>query len=77
MTFHWVDTRYPLNTDIATGTAKTPGGPRAFLTQADKWVISSKSPMHQNSYSRMKKMIPFLLEADPAVLGMGILNEYL
>jgi len=33
--------------------------------------------MHQDSYSRMKKMIPFLLEADPAVLGMGILNEYL
>jgi hypothetical protein len=37
MTFHWVDRRYPLNTDIATSIAKTPGGPRAFLTQADKW----------------------------------------
>ncbi len=64
--------------DAATGTADTPGGLGAILTQVDKdgnfHAISFASRQlkdHEINYS------PFLLEAAAAVWGMDFFNEYL
>jgi RNase H-like domain found in reverse transcriptase len=69
---------YALITDAATGTADTPGGLGAILTQVDKdgnfHAISFASRQlkdHEMNFS------PFLLEAAAAVWGMGFFNEYL
>ncbi len=65
-------------TDAATGTADTPGGLGAILTQVDQdgkfYAISFASCQlkdHEQNYS------PFLLEAAAAVWGMDQCNEYL
>ena len=72
------DRQYALITDAATGTAETPGGLGAILTQIDKsgnhFPISFASRQlkdHEKNYS------PFLLEAAAAVWGMDVFNEYL
>jgi hypothetical protein len=78
MAFPRVDRQYALITDAATGTADTPGGLGAILTQVDKdgkfYAISFASRQlkdHEKNYS------PFLLEAAAAVWGMDHFNEYL
>ena len=78
MAFPRMDRQYALITDAATGTADTPGGMGAILTQIDKdgnhFAISFASRQlkdHEKNYS------PFLLEAAAAVWGMDIFNEYL
>ena len=65
-------------TNAATGTAETPGGLGAILTQKDQdgkfYAISFASRQlkdHEKNYS------PFLLEAATAVWGMDHFNEYL
>ncbi len=72
MAFPKSDRQYALITDAATGTADTPGGLGAILTQVDNegnfYAISFVSRMN---YS------PFLLEAAAAVWGMDFFNEYL
>ncbi len=72
------DRQYALITDAATGTADTPGGLGAILTQKDKYenyyAISYASRQlkdHEKNYS------PFLLESAAAVWGMDVFNEYL
>jgi RNase H-like domain found in reverse transcriptase/Integrase zinc binding domain len=72
------DQQYALITDAATGTADTPGGLGAILTQVDKernfHTISFASRQlkdHEMNY------LPFLLEAAAAVWGMDFFNEYL
>jgi RNase H-like domain found in reverse transcriptase len=78
MAFPRTDRQYALITDAATGTAETPGGLGAILTQVDKdgkfYAISFASRQlkgHEKNYS------PFLLEAATAVWGMDHFNEYL
>jgi len=78
MAFPKVDRQYTPITDTAMGTADTPGGLGAILTQVDKegnfHAISFASRQlkdHEKNYS------PFLLEAATAVGGMDFLNEYL
>ncbi len=78
MAFPKSDRQYALITDVATGTADTPGGLGAILTQVDKdgnfHAISFASRQlkdHEINYS------PFLLEAAAAVWGMDFFNEYL
>jgi hypothetical protein len=78
MAFPRLDRQYALITDAATGTAETPGGLGAILTQKDKdgkfYAISFASRQlkdHEKNYS------PFLLEAAAAVWGMDHFNEYL
>jgi hypothetical protein len=65
-------------TNAATGTADTPGGLGAILTQGDKegnfhaiYFASRQLKDHEMNYS------PFLLEAAAAVWGMDFFNEYL
>ncbi len=77
MAFPRLDRQYALITDTATGTADTPGGLGAILTQVDKdgkfYAISFASRQlkdHEKNYS------PFLLEAAAAVWGMDHFNEY-
>jgi hypothetical protein len=78
MAFPRTDHQYALITDAATGTADTPGGLGAILTQVDQdgkfYAISFASRKlkdHEKNYS------PFLLEAAAAVWGMDHFNEYL
>ncbi len=78
MAFPKANQQYALITNAATGTADTPGGLGAILTQVDKeghfYVISFASRQlkdHEKNYS------PFLLEAAAAVWGMDFFNEYL
>jgi hypothetical protein len=78
MAFPKSDRQYALITDAATGTADTPGGLGAILTQVDKegnfHAISfalRQLKDHEMNYS------PFLLEAAAAVWGMDFFNEYL
>ncbi len=78
MAFPRLDRQYALITDAATGTAETPGGLGAILTQVDKdgkfYAISFASRQlkdHEKNYS------PFLLEAATAIWGMDHFNEYL
>jgi hypothetical protein len=78
MAFPRLERQYALITDAATGTADTPGGLGAILTQVDKegkfYAISFASRQlkdHEKNYS------PFLLEAAAAVWGMDHFNEYL
>ncbi len=78
MAFPRADRQYALNTDAATGTADSPGGLGAILTQIDKkgnhYAISFASRQlkdHEKNYS------PFLLEAAAAVWGMEVFKEYL
>ncbi len=78
MAFPRMDRQYALIMDSATGTAETPGGLGAILTQVAKdgkfYVISLASRQlkdHEKNYS------PFLLEAAAAVWGMDHSNEYL
>jgi hypothetical protein len=78
MAFPKADPQYVLIMDAATGTANTPGGLGAILTQVGKdgnfFVISFASRQlkdHEKNYS------PFLLEATDAVWGMDFFNEYL
>jgi hypothetical protein len=78
MAFMKADRQYALITDASTGTADTPGGLGAILTQVDKegnfHAISFASRQlkdHEMNYS------PFLLEASAAVWGMNFFNEYL
>jgi RNase H-like domain found in reverse transcriptase len=78
MAFLRADRQYTLITDAATGTADTPGGLGAILTQKDKYdnyyAISYASRQlkdHEKNYS------PFLLESAAAVWGMDVFNEYL
>jgi hypothetical protein len=78
MAFPKTDRQYALITDAAMGTANTPGGLGAILTQVDTdgniYAISFASRQlkdHKKNYS------PFLLEAAAAVWGMDIFNEYL
>ncbi len=74
MAFPKSDRQYALITDAATGTADTPGGLGAILTQVDKegnfhtiFFASRQLKDHEMNYS------PFLLEAAAAVF----FNEYL
>jgi RNase H-like domain found in reverse transcriptase len=69
---------YALITYAATGTADSPGGMGAILTQVgdhgNHYSISFASRQlkdHEQNYS------PFLLEAAAAVWGMEVFNEYL
>jgi len=62
--------------DVATGTADTPGGLGAILTQVDKegnfhaiMFASRQLKDHEKYYS------PFLLEAAAAVWGMDFFNN--
>jgi hypothetical protein len=78
MAFPKADRQYALITDAAMGTADTPGGLGAILTQVDKegnfYAISFASRQlkdHKKNYS------PFLLEATATVWGMDFFNEYL
>ncbi len=78
MAFPKSDRHIALITAAATGTADTPGGLGAFLTQVDKegnfHAISFASRQlkdHEMNYS------PFLLEATATVWGMDFFNEYL
>jgi len=78
MAFPRADRQYALITDAATGTADSPGGLGAILTQMDNqgnhYAISFASRQlkdHEKNYS------PFLLEAAAAVWGMEVFNEYL
>jgi hypothetical protein len=78
MAFLRADRQYALITDAATGTADTPGGLGAILTQKDRfdnyYAISYASRQlkdHEKTYS------PFLLESAAAVWGMDVFNEYL
>jgi transposase InsO family protein len=78
MAFPKSNSQYALITDAATGTADTPGGLGAILTQVDKdgnfHAISFASRQlkdHEMNYP------PFLLEAAAAVWGMDFFNEYL
>ncbi len=78
MAFPRLDRQYALIMDAATGTADTPGGLGAILTQVDKdgkfYAISFASCQlkdHEKNY------LPFLLEAAAAVWGMDHFNEYL
>jgi hypothetical protein len=78
MVFPRADRQYILITDAATGTADSPGGLGAILTQIDKegnhYAISFASRQlkdYEKNYS------PFLLEAAAAVWGMEVFNEYL
>jgi len=78
MAFPKSDRQYALITDAATGTADTPRGLGAILTQVDKegnfHAISFASRQlkdHKMNYS------PFLLEAAAAVWRMDFFNEYL
>ncbi len=77
MAFPRADRQYALITDAATGTANSPGGLGAILTQIDKQGLhhaisfaSRQLKDHEKNYS------PFLLEAAAAMWGMDILNEY-
>ncbi len=78
MAFPKADQQYALITDAATGTADTPGGLGAILTQVDKegnfHAISFAS--HQLK-DHEKNYLPFLLEAAAAIWGMDFFNEYL
>ncbi len=78
MAFPRADRQYALITDAATGTADTPGGLGAILTQKDKYdnyyaisYASCQLKDHEKNYS------PFLLESAAAVWGMDVFNEYL
>jgi RNase H-like domain found in reverse transcriptase len=78
MAFPRADRQYALITDAATGTADTPGGLGAILTQKDKfnnfYAISYASRQlkdHEKNFSL------FLLESAAAVWGMDTFNEYL
>jgi RNase H-like domain found in reverse transcriptase len=78
MAFRKADQQYALITDMATGTADTPGRLGAILTQVDKegkfyaiLFASRQLKDHKKNYS------PFLLEAAAAVWGMYFFNEYL
>jgi len=78
MAFPRADRQYALITDAATGTADSPGGLGAILTQIDNndnhfamLFASRELKDHEKNYS------PFLLEAAAAVWGMEVLNEYL
>ncbi len=77
MAFPKSNRQYALITDAATGTADTPGGLGAILTQVDQEgnfhaiSFASRQLDHEVNYS------PFLLEAAAAVWGMDFFNEYL
>jgi hypothetical protein len=78
MAFPRADRQYALIIDAATGTADSPGGLGAILTQMDKQgnhyaisFVSRQLKDHEKNYS------PFLLEAAAAVWGMEVFNEYL
>ncbi len=78
MAFPRIDRQYALITDAATGTAETPKGLGAILTQVDKdgkfYAISFAFPQLKD---QEKNYSPFLLEAAAAVWGMDHFNEYL
>jgi hypothetical protein len=68
MAFPHMDPQYALITDATTGTADTPGGLRAILTQVDQdgkfyaiLFASRQLKDHEKNY------LPFLLEAAAAV----------
>jgi hypothetical protein len=76
--FSRTDWQYALITDAARGTADTPGGFRAILTQVDQdgkfYAISFASRQlkdHEKNY------LPFLLKAAATVWGMDHFNKYL
>ncbi len=75
MAFPKSDQQYALITDASTGTADTPGGLGAILTQVDQdrnfRAISFASRQLKDYYS------PLLLEVAAAVWGMDFFNEYL
>ncbi len=78
MAFPKSDHQYALITNAATGTANTPGGLGAILTQVDQEgnfnpisFASRQLKDHQMNYS------PFLLEAAATIWGMDFFNEYL
>ncbi len=78
MAFPRTDCQYALITDAATGTADTPGGLGAILTQLDQdgkfyatLFASRQLKDHEKKYS------PFLLEAAAAVWGMDHFDKYL
>ncbi len=75
MAFPRINRQYPLITDTATGTADTPGGLGAILTQVDKnskfYAISFASRQLKD---QEKNYSPFLLEAAAAVWGMDHFN---
>jgi hypothetical protein len=77
MAFPRADRQYALISDAATGTADTPGGLGAILTQKDKFdnfyailYASRQLKDHEKNYS------PFLLESAAALWGMDTFNEY-
>jgi len=78
MAFPKSDWQYALVMDAATGTADTPGGLGAILTQVDKdgnfYAISFTS---RQLIDHKKNCSPFHLEAASAVWGMNIFNVYL
>jgi hypothetical protein len=76
MAFPRTDRQYTLITDAATGTADTPGGLGAILTQVDLdgkfYTISFASRQlkdHEKNY------LPFLLKAAAAVWGITSLQQ--
>jgi hypothetical protein len=76
MAFPFSDRCYALITDTSTGTADSPGGLGAILTQVDEhgnhyaiYFVSRQLKDHEQNYS------PFLLEAAAAVWGMEVFNE--
>jgi hypothetical protein len=78
MAFPLTDRQYAFITHATTGTADTPRGLRAILTQVDQhrkfYTLSFASRQlknHEKNYS------PFLLDAAAAVWGMDHFNEYL
>jgi RNase H-like domain found in reverse transcriptase len=78
MAFPLTDREYALITDATTGTADTPRGLRAILTQVDQhrkfYALSFASRQlkdHKKNYS------PFLLDAAAAVWGMDHFNKYI
>jgi RNase H-like domain found in reverse transcriptase len=77
MAFPRTDRQYAFITDVATGTADTPGGLGAILTQVHQdsnfYAISFPSRQLKDH----KNYSPFLLEAAIAVWGMDHFNEYL
>jgi hypothetical protein len=78
MAFPCLDRQYALVTNAATGTADTPSGLGAILTQVDRngrfYAISFASRQLKDLE---KNYSPFLLEAAAAVWGMDYFNEYL
>ncbi len=71
MAFPKADRQYVLITDAATGTADTPGGLGAILTQVDKdGNFYAISLAFRQLKDQEKSYSPFLLQAAAAVWGM-------